>query len=104
MVFRKRMLLLELMFCLRFWCRAESSLTVTGLLLALSQELDRHTLHVSILKHYGGADHFHLVPCSKHFGLILNYLRDGTCVLPQDAQQLKEILQEAEFYVVSSLR
>ncbi|KAK9852570.1 hypothetical protein WJX84_006001 [Apatococcus fuscideae] len=41
---------------------------------------------------------------SKHFGLILNYLRDGTCVLPQDAQQLKEILQEAEFYVLDDIK
>ena len=36
----------------------------------------------------------------KHFGLILNYLRDGTCVLPADSQGLQEVLQEAEFYQV----
>lgn len=37
----------------------------------------------------------------KHFGLILNYLRDGSCVLPTDSQGLQEILQEADFYQVS---
>ena len=35
-----------------------------------------------------------------HFGLILNFLRDGTCVLPTTAQGLQELLQEAEFYQV----
>ena len=35
-----------------------------------------------------------------HFGLILNFLRDGTCVLPITAQGLQELLQEAEFYQV----
>lgn len=35
-----------------------------------------------------------------HFGLILNYLRDGVCILPADSQGLQEVLQEAEFYQV----
>lgn len=36
----------------------------------------------------------------KHFGLILNFLRDGHCVLPTDSQGLQEVLQEADFYQV----
>ncbi|KAK9787874.1 hypothetical protein WJX73_003490 [Symbiochloris irregularis] len=40
----------------------------------------------------------------KHFGLILNYLRDGTCVLPADSQGLQEILQEADFYQLEGLK
>lgn len=36
----------------------------------------------------------------KRFALILNYLRDGTCVLPADSLGIEEVLQEAEFYQV----
>ena len=36
----------------------------------------------------------------RHFGLVLNFLRDGTCVLPADAGGRRELLQEADFYQV----
>ena len=34
------------------------------------------------------------------FHLILNYLRDGRCVMPTDEAALREILYEADFYQV----
>jgi hypothetical protein len=34
----------------------------------------------------------------RHFGLILNFLRDGACCLPADARGRRELLQEADFY------
>ena len=40
----------------------------------------------------------------QHFGLILNFLRDGTCVLPTDMDVRRQILQEADFYQLESLR
>ncbi len=36
----------------------------------------------------------------QHFGLILNYLRDGFAVLPRDEAALREIMIEASFYQV----
>ncbi len=36
----------------------------------------------------------------KHFGVILNYLRDGFAVLPRDEQALREIMVEAAYYKV----
>ncbi len=40
----------------------------------------------------------------QHFGLILNFLRDGICVLPTDVDTRRQILQEADFYQLDSLR
>ena len=40
----------------------------------------------------------------QHFGLILNFLRDGTCVLPMDGEARRQILQEADFFQLDSLR
>ena len=40
----------------------------------------------------------------QHFGMILNFLRDGTCVLPTDVDARRQILQEADFYQLESLR
>ena len=40
----------------------------------------------------------------QHFGLILNFLRDGICVLPTDVDARRQILQEADFYQLESLR
>ena len=37
----------------------------------------------------------------RWFHLILNYLRDGRCVMPTDEAALREILYEADFYQVS---
>ncbi len=39
----------------------------------------------------------------KHFGLILNFLRDGFAVLPRDEQALREIMVEAAHYKVGIL-
>ncbi|KAK9824215.1 hypothetical protein WJX72_008587 [[Myrmecia] bisecta] len=38
-----------------------------------------------------------------HFGLILNYLRDGSCVLPADEQQQRELQREAAYYQLDGL-
>ncbi|KAK9905022.1 hypothetical protein WJX75_007970 [Coccomyxa subellipsoidea] len=40
----------------------------------------------------------------KHFGVILNFLRDGFAVLPRDEQALKEIMVEAAHYKLEGLR
>ena len=34
----------------------------------------------------------------KHFGLIMNYLRDGFVVLPRSEESLREIMVEAAHY------
>jgi BTB/POZ domain-containing adapter for CUL3-mediated RhoA degradation protein len=40
--------------------------------------------------------------CGKHFGTILNYLRDGNVSLP-NTQEVEEILAEAKFYCIQGL-
>ena len=42
----------------------------------------------------------HTVNLVQHFGLILNYLRDGECDLPTDPRERKDLLREAEHYEV----
>lgn len=42
-----------------------------------------------------------LIMCMQHFGLILNYLRDGECDLPTDPRERKDLLREAEHYEVN---
>jgi hypothetical protein len=37
-----------------------------------------------------------------HFQRVLNYLRDGSCVLPSSVEQRKELLVEAAYYQVGS--
>ncbi|KAK2163381.1 hypothetical protein NP493_1465g00051 [Ridgeia piscesae] len=39
----------------------------------------------------------------KHFGVILNYLRDGDVALPASQRELEELLAEAEYYRVERL-
>lgn len=39
----------------------------------------------------------------KHFGGILNFLRDGTLSLPESKQELEELLAEAKFYLIEEL-
>ncbi|KAI4533087.1 hypothetical protein MG293_016106 [Ovis ammon polii] len=41
--------------------------------------------------------------CGKHFGTILNYLRDDTIVLPQNRQEIKELMAEAKYYLIQGL-
>jgi len=39
----------------------------------------------------------------KHFGQVLNYLRDGTIPMPEEKLELKELLIEAKFYCLLEL-
>lgn len=41
--------------------------------------------------------------CGRHFGLVLNFLRDGSVPLPEDQKELDEILKEAQYYQVQGL-
>lgn len=41
--------------------------------------------------------------CGKHFGTILNYLRDGSVVLPDSHYEIAELLAEAEYYLIQGL-
>ena len=43
--------------------------------------------------------------CGKNFGLILNFLRDGTVALPSESRRddLMEILTEAKYYCIQQL-
>lgn len=39
----------------------------------------------------------------RHFGTILNYLRDGSVPLPESTTDLEELLGEAHYYLVQGL-
>ncbi|KAF0296771.1 BTB/POZ domain-containing adapter for CUL3-mediated RhoA degradation protein 3 [Amphibalanus amphitrite] len=41
--------------------------------------------------------------CGKHFGTVLNYLRDGTVTLPDTARELAELYTEAKYYCIQEL-
>ncbi|XP_068227968.1 BTB/POZ domain-containing adapter for CUL3-mediated RhoA degradation protein 3 [Palaemon carinicauda] len=41
--------------------------------------------------------------CGKHFGTILNYLRDEWIPLPENQRELQELLAEARYYCMSDL-
>ncbi len=41
--------------------------------------------------------------CGKHFGTILNYLRDGAVPLPDSRRETEELLAEAKYYLVQGL-
>ncbi|XP_063699962.1 BTB/POZ domain-containing adapter for CUL3-mediated RhoA degradation protein 3 [Culicoides brevitarsis] len=42
--------------------------------------------------------------CGKHFDIILNFLRDGSCPLPEhNLKALHEILAEAKYYCITEL-
>ena len=41
--------------------------------------------------------------CGKHFGTILNYLRDGAVPLPDIRREVEELLAEAKYYLVQGL-
>ncbi|XP_039271238.1 BTB/POZ domain-containing adapter for CUL3-mediated RhoA degradation protein 3-like [Styela clava] len=41
--------------------------------------------------------------CGKHFGTILNYLRDGSIVLPDSRYEIAELLAEAKYYLIQGL-
>lgn len=41
--------------------------------------------------------------CGKHFGTILNYLRDNSVALPESSKSIAELLAEAKFYCLTDL-
>ncbi|RVE69384.1 hypothetical protein OJAV_G00077180 [Oryzias javanicus] len=41
--------------------------------------------------------------CGRHFGVVLNFLRDGSVPLPDDCRELDEVLKEAQYYQVQDL-
>uniref|UniRef100_A0ACB8G0P1 BTB/POZ domain-containing adapter for CUL3-mediated RhoA degradation protein 3 n=1 Tax=Sphaerodactylus townsendi TaxID=933632 RepID=A0ACB8G0P1_9SAUR len=41
--------------------------------------------------------------CGRHFGTILNYLRDGAVPLPESRREIEELLAEAKYYLVQGL-
>lgn len=41
--------------------------------------------------------------CGRHFGVVLNFLRDGSVPLPEDRRELDEVLKEAQYYRVQGL-
>lgn len=41
--------------------------------------------------------------CGKHFGIILNFLRDGSIPLPENPREIAELLAEAKYYCVAEL-
>nr|XP_032823518.1 BTB/POZ domain-containing adapter for CUL3-mediated RhoA degradation protein 2 [Petromyzon marinus]XP_032823519.1 BTB/POZ domain-containing adapter for CUL3-mediated RhoA degradation protein 2 [Petromyzon marinus] len=41
--------------------------------------------------------------CGKHFGMILNFLRDGAVPLPESRTEIEELLTEAKYYLVQGL-
>ncbi|KAF6203952.1 hypothetical protein GE061_002290 [Apolygus lucorum] len=41
--------------------------------------------------------------CGKHFGAVLNFLRDGCVSLPDTCKETAELLAEAKYYCISEL-
>lgn len=41
--------------------------------------------------------------CGKHFGTLLNFLRDGSTPLPEETRAIAELLAEAKYYCISDL-
>ncbi|XP_023220442.1 BTB/POZ domain-containing adapter for CUL3-mediated RhoA degradation protein 3 [Centruroides vittatus] len=41
--------------------------------------------------------------CGKHFGTILNFLRDGSVSLPESTREVAELLAEAKYYLIQEL-
>lgn len=41
--------------------------------------------------------------CGKHFGTILNFLRDGSVSLPETSKEIAELLAEAKYYCIAAL-
>lgn len=39
--------------------------------------------------------------CGKHFGIILNFLRDGQVSLPENPKDVAELLAEAKYYCIT---
>ncbi|XP_017837847.1 BTB/POZ domain-containing adapter for CUL3-mediated RhoA degradation protein 3 [Drosophila busckii] len=41
--------------------------------------------------------------CGNHFGIILNFLRDGSVPLPESNKEIAELLAEAKYYCITEL-
>ncbi|NP_001279771.1 BTB/POZ domain-containing adapter for CUL3-mediated RhoA degradation protein 2 [Callorhinchus milii] len=41
--------------------------------------------------------------CGKHFGTVLNYLRDDSVIIPKSGREVKELLAEAKYYLIQGL-
>lgn len=41
--------------------------------------------------------------CGKHFGTILNFLRDGSVSLPESSREIAELQAEAKYYCIEEL-
>lgn len=41
--------------------------------------------------------------CGKHFGTILNFLRDGSVSLPESSREIAELQAEAKYYLIEEL-
>ncbi|GBN90710.1 BTB/POZ domain-containing adapter for CUL3-mediated RhoA degradation protein 3 [Araneus ventricosus] len=41
--------------------------------------------------------------CGRHFGTILNFLRDGSVPLPDSTREISELLAEAKYYLIQEL-
>lgn len=41
--------------------------------------------------------------CGKHFGAILNFLRDGSVALPETSRGISELHAEAKYYCILDL-
>lgn len=41
--------------------------------------------------------------CGKHFGTILNFLRDGSVPLPESTREMAELHAEAKYYCITEL-
>ncbi|CAO1397912.1 unnamed protein product [Diamesa tonsa] len=41
--------------------------------------------------------------CGVHFGTILNFLRDGTAILPETSKGLAELMAESKYYCIEEL-
>uniref|UniRef100_A0A3P9MAA7 BTB/POZ domain-containing adapter for CUL3-mediated RhoA degradation protein 1 n=1 Tax=Oryzias latipes TaxID=8090 RepID=A0A3P9MAA7_ORYLA len=41
--------------------------------------------------------------CGRHFGVVLNFLRDGSVPLPDECRELDEVLKEAQYYQIQGL-
>ncbi|KAM3935551.1 BTB/POZ domain-containing adapter for CUL3-mediated RhoA degradation protein 2 [Leptodactylus fuscus] len=41
--------------------------------------------------------------CGKHFGTILNFLRDDTIALPKNRHEIQELMAEAKYYLIQGL-
>lgn len=59
--------------------------------------------HILMFHHFISIGWILIDRCGKHFGTILNYLRDGAVPLPDSRRETEELLAEAKYYLVQGL-